>query len=39
MKPYPLYRVKDYILKKQKIYVLKKDFQIENNKGFINMKT
>ena len=35
MKPYPLYRVKDYILKKtKKIYVLKKDFQIENNKEF-----
>ena len=35
MKPYPLYRVKDYILKKtKKIYVFKKDFQIENNKEF-----
>ena len=30
MKPYPFYRVKDYILKKtKKIYVFKKDFQIE----------
>ena len=35
MKPYPFYRVKDYILKKtKKIYVFKKDFQIENNKEF-----
>ena len=35
MKPYPFYRVKNYILKKtKKIYVFKKDFQIENNKEF-----
>ena len=35
MKPYPFYRVKDYILKKtKKIYIFKKDFQIENNKEF-----